>query len=161
MTLVPREPLLLAAADISDVDRVMPVMTAAFEPRFGEAWTASQLRTLFAVPGATLVLASYDRVVAGFYAARLAGPESELLLLAVDPEQRRGGIGRALLDHWLVWARNAGASDFFLEMRADNPARRLYEQMSFAECGRRPDYYLGHDGVRRDAITMRYLALEA
>jgi ribosomal-protein-alanine N-acetyltransferase len=159
MTAMPREEWLLAAADISDVDRLMPVMTAAFDPRFGEAWTASQLRTLFAVPGAILTLAWQNGAIAGFYAARLAGPESELLLLAVAPQQRRGGIGRALLDHWLAWARGAGASDFFLEMRADNPARHLYEQASFAECGRRPDYYQGQDGVRRDAITMRYLTL--
>jgi ribosomal-protein-alanine N-acetyltransferase len=158
MTTVPREDWLLAAADISDVDNVMPVMTAAFDPRFGEAWTASQLCTLFAVPGAILVLAWRNGVIAGFYAARLAGPESELLLLAVAPEQRRGGIGQALLDHWLAWARDAGASDFFLEMRADNPARRLYEQASFAECGRRPDYYRGQDGVLRAAITMRYFS---
>lgn len=146
----------LVRADFHDIDRIGAVMDAAFDPRYGEAWTPAQLRTLFAVPGTGVCAAWIDGQMTGFYAARMAGPESELLLLAVDPRQRRNGTGSALLSHWIIWAKSAGASDFFLEMRADNPARSLYERAQFVECGRRPDYYLGHDGIRRDAITMRY-----
>jgi ribosomal-protein-alanine N-acetyltransferase len=80
-----------------------------------------------------------------------------LLLLAVAPAARRRGLGRALLDHWLAWAAGAGASEAFLEMRADNPARALYESAAFAACGQRADYYRGGDGLLRDAITMRRL----
>jgi [ribosomal protein S18]-alanine N-acetyltransferase len=143
-------------ADPADAGAIMRVMASAFDPRFGEAWTLGQMRTLFAVPGTRLCAGSLDGVVVAFYAARLAGPESELLLLAVDPVVRRRNIGRSLVGHWLDWAQNSGVSDYFLEMRADNPARRLYESAGFVECGRRPDYYSGQDGVLRDAITMRY-----
>ena len=48
-----------------------------------------------------------------------------------------------------------GAEEFFLEMRSDNDAVHLYESAGFSECGRRPHYYRGGDGVVRDAITMR------
>ena len=88
-------------------------------------------------------------------AARIAGPESELLLLAVDPVRRGSGVGAALMDDWQAWAKAAGAEDFFLEMRADNDAIHLYRSVGFSECGRRPAYYRGGDGVIRDAITMR------
>jgi [ribosomal protein S18]-alanine N-acetyltransferase len=145
---------MIRAADIDDMAAVMTVMDAAFDPRFGEAWTAAQLRTLFAVPGTQVGVAG-DVALTGFYAARLAGPESELLLLAVHPAARGKGIGRALIDHWLAWAQRHGAADYFLEMRADNPARSLYCRAGFAECGRRPSYYNGSDGVKRDAVTMR------
>jgi ribosomal-protein-alanine N-acetyltransferase len=149
--------IVLRPATPDDAAAIMAIMDAAFDPRFGEAWTASQLTSLFALPGADVRLALADGVAAGFCAARLAGPESELLLLAVAPAARRRGLGRALLDHWLDWAAAAGASEAFLEMRADNPARALYESAAFSACGQRADYYRGGDGLLRDAITMRRL----
>ena len=78
-----------------------------------------------------------------------------MLLLAVDPARRGQGIGKRLIDDWLAWAEEQGADDYFLEMRADNDAVHLYARTGFAECGRRPQYYRGGDGVVRDAITMR------
>lgn len=145
----------LERAAIDDIDEIGVLMDLAFDPRFGEAWTAGQLRTLFAVPGTAVYLARANGKAAGFFAARSVGPESELLLLAVAPEYRRQRVGLTLLSFWINWAKTAGATELFLEMRADNPARALYQQAQFEECGRRPDYYLGPDGVRRDAITMR------
>lgn len=147
----------LRAAGPGDADAVMAVMRAAFDPRFGEAWTLAQLMTLFAVPGTRLGLALRDGEAVGFHAARLAGPESELLLLGVMPRLRRQRIGQLLLDDWLRWGGTMGASDYFLEMRADNDARALYAQAGFVQCGLRPNYYVGQDGQKRDAITMRLL----
>ncbi len=148
------EPMRLRSASAQDMDALMAVMAAAFDPRFGEAWTAAQAMTLFALPGTRVMLAEDDGGVTGFSAARLAGPESELLLLGVVPSRRRQGVGAALIADWLAWARAAGAAEAFLEMRADNPALSLYRTAGFAECGRRPQYYRGGDGAVRDAITM-------
>lgn len=146
----------LRAAAPEDAAAVMDVMHAAFDPRYGEAWTRAQLMTLFAVPGTRLTLASCDGTAVGFYAARLAGPESELLLLGVIPAFRRQRIGQLLLDDWLNWARAHGAADYFLEMRADNDARALYVHAGFVQCGLRREYYHGLDGKKRDAVTMRF-----
>lgn len=145
----------LAAARIADVSAVMRVMEAAFDPAYGEAWSTAQLLTLFALPSARVCLAWDGEVACGFSAARIAGPESELLLLAVDPASRGRGIGRMLIEDWQAWAKDEGADEYFLEMRADNDAIHLYEHAGFSECGRRPDYYRGADGMIRDAITMR------
>lgn len=151
----------LATARVGDLAAVMRVMDAAFEPAYGEAWSGAQLLTLFALPSARVCLAWHGEQVCGFSAARIAGPESELLLLAVDPSFRGRGIGALLIDDWRAWASKQGAEDYFLEMRADNDAVHLYQRAGFSECGRRPAYYRGNDGLVRDAITMRKSVREA
>lgn len=153
------EDIRLAAARVSDLAAVMRVMDAAFDPAYGEAWSGAQLFTLFALPSARVGLAWDGDRPCGFYAARIAGPESELLLLAVDPAARGRGVGARLMDDWQGWAGEQGADDYFLEMRADNDAVHLYARAGFSECGRRPAYYRGGDGVVRDAITMRRSSL--
>lgn len=145
----------LATARVADLAAVMQVMEAAFDPAYGEAWSRAQLLTLFALPSARVCLAWDGEFPCGFSAARIAGPESELLLLAVDPAWRGRGVGARLMADWQGWATAAGAEDYFLEMRADNDAVHLYQRSGFSECGRRKDYYRGNDGMIRDAITMR------
>lgn len=145
----------LATARVGDLAAVMRVMDAAFEPAYGEAWSGAQILTLFALPSARVCLAWDGDRACGFSAARVAGPESELLLLAVDPLYRARGIGALLMDDWQTWAFEQGADEYFLEMRSDNDAVHLYESAGFSECGRRPAYYRGNDGTIRDAITMR------
>lgn len=145
----------LATARVADLAAVMRVMDAAFDPAYGEAWSRAQLLTLFALPSARVCIAWDSETPCGFSAARVAGPESELLLLAVDPESRGRGVGALLIADWQDWAASEGAEDYFLEMRADNDAVHLYERSGFSECGRRKDYYRGGDGMIRDAITMR------
>lgn len=147
----------LSPARVADLAAVMRVMDAAFDPAYGEAWSAAQLLTLFALPSARICVAWDGETPCGFYAARLAGPESELLLLAVAPERRGKGVGARLMADWQTWAEEQGADDYFLEMRADNDAVHLYKASGFSECGRRRDYYRGSDGKLRDAITMRRL----
>src|SRR5690606_2562046 len=69
----------LAPAKIADIGAVMRVMEAAFDPAYGEAWSSAQMLTLFALPSARVALAWDGEAPCGFYAARVAGPESELL----------------------------------------------------------------------------------
>lgn len=145
----------LVPATADDLDGLMAVMEAAFDSRFGEAWTRAQVASLIVLPGTRLCFAEVGGRAVGFYIARRAGPESELLLLAVNPAVRSRGIGAVLLHDWTHWGETVGVTDYFLEMRADNSARSLYEKVGFAECGRRRDYYVGKDGIKRDAVTMR------
>lgn len=145
----------LATARVADLAAVMRVTDAAFAPAYGEAWSSPQLLTLFALPSARVCVAWDGEQPCGFSAARLAGPESELLLLAVDPAWRGRGIGAHLMQDWQAWAAALGAEEYFLEMRADNDAVHLYTRSGFLEVGRRVAYYRGNDGMMRDAVTMR------
>jgi len=61
------------------------------------------------------------------------------------------GIGRVLVSALVGHARERGASQLHLEVRADNTAARaLYEALGFGQVGRRRDYY----GRGRDAVLM-------
>lgn len=148
-------PAEIQRAHVPDIPAIMRVMDAAFAPEYGEAWNSAQILTLFALPSAHVAIISHIGQVCGFYAARVAGPETELLLIAIHPEHRGKGFGKLLMEDWQNWAFQQGADEYFLEMRSDNEAVKLYSAVGFSECGRRPNYYRGNDGVLRDAITMR------
>ncbi|USI72611.1 GNAT family N-acetyltransferase [Sphingomonas morindae] len=144
----------LAEGGPGDLDAVMAVMEAAFDPQYGEAWTRSQCAGILGLPGVWLVLAHGACGPLGFALSRVIMDEAELLLLAVLPESRGRGIGGALLEAVGHQARTRGAVKLHLEMRDDNPAARLYAAAGFSEVGRRPRYYQGRDGRRRDALTL-------
>ncbi|UUO08640.1 GNAT family N-acetyltransferase [Blastopirellula sp. J2-11] len=51
--------------------------------------------------------------------------------LAVDPDHRGRGVGQALLDEMTRIAKQNDCSYLTLEVRYDNPARRLYRRCGF------------------------------
>ena len=143
-----------------DLDRIMAVMDAAFDPDFGEAWSRRQVGDALVMPNTHYLLAAADggpcaegSQAAGFALSRGAADEEELLLIAVDPEHRGRRIGSALLERFIAEARARGAVRLFLEMREGNPAGSLYRRYGFATVGRRRDYYRRGSGLPLDAIT--------
>lgn len=141
----------------TDIADAMHVMTTAFDPQFGEAWTVQQLRSMMAMPGAALVVGRIDDKPVGFGLLRAIAGEAELLLLAVDPQHRGAGHGRRILDRCLMVAERSGAETVFLEVRDTNPAVHLYTKAGFTQYNRRKDYYLGSAGCRYDALSFKAL----
>lgn len=140
-----------------DLDSVMAVMDRAFGNKFGEAWTRSQLAGILPMAGVSLMLArDGSGEVFGFSLCRTVVDESELLLIAVLPENHRRGIGRMLLDDFLDRARDEGMSRVHLEVRDGNPAVAMYRDAGFSPVGRRRNYYHASNGERFDAITLAY-----
>lgn len=137
-----------------DLDEVMRIMTTAFPPCFGEAWTRSQCAGILPMAGVTLTLAEDDDGALGFALARTIADEAELLLIAVNPQCQRRGIGQSLLINFIEQARNAGAEKLHLEVRDNNPAVALYTAAGFLPAGRRRNYYRGADGTKHDAVTL-------
>ena len=136
-----------------DLDEVMRVMSAAFQPCFGEAWTRSQCAGILPMHGVSLTLAEQGGVAVGFSLVRAVADEAELLLLAVDPAEQRRGIGQALLDDFIAGALAGGGHRLHLEVRDGNPAAELYRTSGFSPAGRRRNYYHGPDGESYDAVT--------
>ena len=60
---------------------------------------------------------------------------------------------QALLRAALADCAAAGVATIHLEVRAGNPAVRLYEAAGFAKVGERRSYYRGVDGRSYDAHT--------
>ena len=154
-----------------DVDRIMQVMEAAFDPTYGEAWNRQQITDALAMPTTRALLVDADgarisgetahhdsntqaaQTAAGFVLTRKAADEEELLLIAVTPQFRRRGLGEILIQHLFDRARSEGTANIFLEMRRGNPAIHLYEKVGFKPIGERRNYYRLTTGERVDAIT--------
>ena len=150
----PSQPV-LRDGQADDLDVVMEVMENAFRPCFGEGWTRSQCAGILPMNGVRLRLAGLAGAPpVGFSLARVVADEAELLLIAVNPEEQRGGLGQALLDDFVSRARQQGANHLHLEMRDGNPAMRLYSANGFTVAGRRRDYYHGPQGEHYDALTL-------
>jgi len=79
-------------------------------------------------------------------------PQADIQTIAVAEHARRNGLGRVLMLRMIEEARDRGATELFLEVRADNPgAQALYDQLGFERIAERPNYYRG--GI--SAIIMR------
>jgi ribosomal-protein-alanine N-acetyltransferase len=83
--------------------------------------------------------------------------ELQITVLAVDPEQRRRGLGRAVLQKLLVDASNAGVRQAILDVAEDNlAANSLYSSFGFQTIGRRARYYRdGKDALIRSLDVQR------
>ncbi|WP_299575523.1 ribosomal protein S18-alanine N-acetyltransferase [uncultured Williamsia sp.] len=83
---------------------------------------------------------------------RVGGYECEIHTIALDPDHRGSGVGRALLRSLLDVADDRQA-ETFLEVRTDNDAAiSLYESVGFERLGLRKGYY---QPIGADAYTMR------
>lgn len=110
----------------------------------GEAWGPEAIAVMLALPGSFALCAAADGGAdpAGFVLVRAVADEAEILTLAVLPEQRRQGIGAALLRGAIGEAAARGARTLFLEVsEANRAARALYAAAGFAGRGRRRRYY--------------------
>ncbi len=149
----------------AQLDRIMAVMDAAFDPAFGEAWNRRQVSDALAMPSTHALIMDAEgkdisasctdaiRAPAGFVMTRAAADEEELLLIAVSPDCRGRGFGRALIARLFDHAKARGTTRIFLEMRKGNPAEHLYRASGFEPIGKRSNYYRQADGTYVDAIT--------
>ena len=123
----------------SDLDGVMAIEEVSFPTPWSRAMFIEDFPRSFSD---TLVAAGTDDEVLGYAVCWTIEGESHLLNIAVHPERRGRGVGRALLSECIRRAALAGASLIYLEVRAGNEAaQRLYLSMGFAFRGIRKGYY--------------------
>ena len=100
-------------------------------------WAAYEIGALRLMPG-VIECARPE----GFALGRVAADEAELLTIAVQPDARRQGIGRALLAAYHEAAAQRGAVPSYLDVAETNDAARaLYARDGYTEVGRRAGYY--------------------
>ena len=132
------------------VDADVSAMVAIERASFSDPWTAAaiastlrhdHMRVLVAEERGELGGDGAGRPL-GYVVAMIAGPEAEIADLAVSPDARRRGIGRALIDRLLADLAAMGVESVFLEVRESNhAARTLYASRAFQGIGRRRGYY--------------------
>jgi len=137
-----------------DIAAMMHIMHDAFDPRFGEAWTAAQCLSTLVLPDCQLLLAKDGGDICGFAMSRWVFDHQELLMIGVARRLQGQNIGKLLLSETIHQARKAGRTKIFLEVRDGNNAQGFYLKSGFTPIGRRQNYYRNADGIDPDAITM-------
>jgi len=126
---------------------------------FAQEWEVSDFETFLADPCCVSLVAQSpeEADVLGFVTVRAAGSEADIVTLAVTPQARRRGVGRALVAGLVESLAGRGVAALFLEVGADNHAAlALYRRAGFAEAGRRRDYYPQRGAAAaRDALVLR------
>ena len=122
---------------------------------FAQPWSRAFFEKELATPFARLVVVVEGAVprpqVIGYTCRWRVTDEVHLLNVAVHPERRGLGHGRALVGAVVAEAEVARTRVVYLEVRAGNViARRLYRQLGFKDLGVRRGYY----GPGQDAIVM-------
>jgi ribosomal-protein-alanine N-acetyltransferase len=122
------------------------MMAAIHAACFAQGWDAAAIGQFISGPGCLSLLASRTQggPVEAFLIARKASDEAEILTLAVHPDCRRSGLGRALVEAAMTRLRAAGATRLFLEVDEANAAAcALYLSLGGVVVGHRCRYY-GH-----------------
>ncbi len=129
----------------SDLSRVYGVECKSFK----DPYDVFFLLNLHELYPETFLVAEKNSVVVGYVIARLIGKKGHIIAIAVEPDCRRHGIGRALMKSVTQVLRSQGAEELFLEVRASNKAAiKFYEELGFHQIQLIPKYYAdGEDGV--------------
>lgn len=142
-----------------------PVRTAPLDP--DEVMTLDQekasIEQYAASPRAILLVAEDAGRIVGELTLRCISPRRALqhvasLGMSVHSGHRRRGIGRALLEHAIEWAKGIGITRIELYVFADNaPAIALYEALGFVHEGRRRHFVRFGDTYVDDLVMARLL----
>lgn len=133
----------------SHVAQVVALERVCFTDPWSEASVAGELDNelslwLVAVEGETVL---------GYVGSQTVLDSTDILNVAVSPDHRGCGIGRALLTELEQRLRQQGVTEVLLEVRPSNaPAIALYTSLGFVQVGRRPNYYLN---PREDALILK------
>jgi ribosomal-protein-alanine N-acetyltransferase len=159
MTTLASKPLHIRRAARSDLAAMLRIEQASF----ADPWTVDSLSTALSLARMRVLVAEFAEMggqrgdatpeVLGYVVALVVGSESEIADLAVAPEARRLGIGRALLNEAIAALAAAAVRTVYLEVRESNQAARtLYASAGFAPVGRRRGYYRS---PVEDALVLR------
>lgn len=137
---------------------VLAAMSRDFiEAGLGWRYSPARLRALMADREAVVLVACDGAgAVHGFAVMQFGDERAHLVLLCVQPGQRRRGIGRRLLEWLLETALVAGIASVHLELRADNDgALAFYRRLGFGQTLLVPGYYEGRIAARRMMRLLR------
>ena len=108
---------------------------------FAEPWSRESLGLLLGDTAVGFVVVEEGRAVAYGGMLCVAG-EGQITNIAVHPDCRRRGMGRAVTEALLTYAEENDLREVSLEVRASNEAAiALYGQLGFSVCGVRRNFY--------------------
>ena len=131
---------------LDDLEQVLEIERTSFSTVWHPSAYLSELQNT----GTCYLVARWEGKVIGFGGMWLMFEEGHITTLAVAPQYRRRGVGRALLVALIKEAICRGAERLALEVRESNTvAQNLYAHFGFSAVAFLPKYYLdtGEDAV--------------
>ena len=138
--------------DPRDLDEVLEIERVSFaSPWSRESFLFDLRENPF---GRSIVASDPDGRIVGYACCWHLYEELKINNLAVRPDRRGSGVGRAILRCVIDQGRRAGCRIALLEVRPSNAAARaLYESEGFVQIGRRKNYYREE---REDALVLAF-----
>ena len=120
---------------------------------FSAPWSENSISSELTNPLSCWLVALDGDRVAGYVGSQTVLDESDMMNIAVDPQYRRQGIARALVEELVKCLARKGSRCLTLEVRASNAgAIALYGKLGFVQVGLRKNYYRN---PREDAMILR------
>ncbi len=120
---------------------------------FSDPWSVESIASEQNNPLSYWLVAEVDGVVAGYVGSQTVLDAADMMNVAVSPDYRRRGIGRALVNELVAYLSKNNVIALLLEVRVSNaPAISMYEKLGFQQVGKRPNYYRN---PREDALILR------
>jgi len=120
---------------------------------FADPWSENSVASEITNPLSFWLVAVDGTKVVGYVGSQTVCDETDMMNIAVHPDNRRQGIAEKLIEELMIGLNNRGSHCLSLEVRASNePAKALYEKLGFFLIGRRPNYYRN---PKEDALILR------
>ena len=120
---------------------------------FSSPWSETSIRSELTNPLSFWLVAVENGKLLGYVGSQSVMDEADMMNVAVEPNSRRRGIGRQLVEALVRVLAEKQVHSLTLEVRASNePAKALYEKLGFLQIGRRPNYYRN---PKEDALILR------
>lgn len=134
-------------------------MAALHQEAFETPWSEQDFKTFLDLPTYCSFGWMYEKgEIAGFLLFNIIPPEIELCTICINPQHRRHGLARNLLEQSLKSISDCEIC--FLEVAESNKgAIALYSNIGFMAAGFRENYYRRPNGCVENAVLMK-LSLE-
>jgi ribosomal-protein-alanine N-acetyltransferase len=140
--LKPLANITLRAAHSSEASAIASMSRLHIEYGLNWRWTPAKVRRHVRDKETMVLIASNEGSIAGFEIMRFGDDQAHLFLLAVQPEYRRSGLGRSMMQWLEKSCRTAGIQTVRLEVRVSNKAAlRFYRKLGYRVIARVAGYY--------------------
>lgn len=148
--------IVLRPGRASDASAIAAMSRALIESGLDWRYRAQRIARLMHAPETFVLVAAEADQIAGFAIMEFGPERAHLMLFAVQPAQRRRGLGRRMVEWLMHSAQTAGMASVHLELRADNHAARdFYRALDFHPTVQVAGYYDGRVSALRMVRVLR------
>lgn len=111
---------------------------------FDDFWNAETLENELKNENSYYIVAKINNDIVGFAGIKVVIDEADIMNIVVRKDKRKSGIGSALFNSILNYAKSNCIKKITLEVNEENvSAINLYEKFGFKTIAERPKYYNG------------------